>query len=330
VADPNIGQVAASAFEAVVGKKPTDNIFKSRAFFMALGADGFKEEVPGGRLFEMDIEYAENASFKSYSEMETLDTTRYDVFDAARYDQKICAGTVVYSNLEELRNAEPNRKFDLIAGKLENGKNSHISDLNRQCLSDGTGNGGKDITGIQALISTTPTTGTVGGINRATFSFWRNVASDGGKTTAAFDNLRSSWTTVYNTCSRGGVEDAPTSILCDQTTFQGYEGTLVLNARYQFEGSASRGGNAGFKNRALKFKDADVYYDEDAPTGADGGRAYFLSPKWLKFMYLRGGWMHMYPQVDPANQLANVHKVATYGNLGTNNSRRLGVSFGID
>lgn len=330
MADPNLGQVAASAFEAVVGKKPTDNIFQSRAFFEALGKDGFREEVPGGRLFEMDLEYAENASFKSYGEMETLDTTRYDVFDAARYEQKVCAGTIVYSELEKLRNAVQNRKFDVVAGKLENGKNSHISDLNRQCLGDGTGNGGKDVGGIQFLISTTPTTGTVGGINRATWSFWRNVAKSGEKTTAAFDNLRASWANVYNTCSKGGITDAPTSVLCDQATFEGYESTLTQIARYQVD-ATSKGGNIGLKNRALRFKDANVFYDEDAPTEVDGkGRAYFLNPKWLKFMFLAGGWMHMYPQVDPANQLANVHKVATFGNLGINNARRLGVVYDIN
>ena len=33
----------------------------------------------------------------------------------------------------------------------------------------------------------------------------------------------------------------------------------------------------------------------------------------------------MYPKVDPSNQLSNVHKVATFGNLSTGNRRRLGV-----
>jgi len=61
-----------------------------------------------------------------------------------------------------------------------------------QAWSDGTGNSSKDLGGLQFLISTTPTTGTVGGINRATFSFWRNQQTSGAKTTTAFDNLRAS------------------------------------------------------------------------------------------------------------------------------------------
>lgn len=321
MADPQLGQVAASVWESVIGKKPSDNIFTSRALFYFLGEKGFKEESDGGRLFEMSLMYAENTTFKSYSENEELDTTRVDVFDAARYEQKIIAGTVVYSELERLRAAAANRKFDVIAEKLENGKESHIAVLNRQAWSDGTGNGGKDVAGVQHVISATPTTGTVGGINRATFSFHRNRQNSGAQSAAAYDNLRSAMRTTFNQCSDGGVENAPTAWGTTRTVFEGYESLLVANERYSKDGNGQRGGDAGFDNNALLFKGAKGFYDEDAPSG----NLYFFNPKYLKFMYLKGGWMKMYPGVDPANQLSNIHKSATFGNMGTNNSRRLGV-----
>lgn len=324
MADPNIGQVAASVWEQVIGTKPSDNIFTSRALFYFLGEKGFKEEADGGRLIEFDLTYAENSTFKSYDEEETLDTTRINVFDAARFDWKINAGTVTYSELERLRAAAASRKFDVIAEKLENGKDSHIATMNRQAYSDGTGNGSKDIQGLQSIISTTPTTGTVGGINRAVFTFWRNRQTAGTKSSTAFDNLRASMRSVFNQCSDGGVENAPTFWVTTRTVFEGYEGLLVANERYNKDsnaGGVSRGGDAGFMNNALLFKGAPGFYDEDAPSG----NLYFGNPKFLKFVYLKGGWMKMYEKVDPANQLSNVHKVATFANMGTNNSRRLGV-----
>lgn len=319
--DVNLGQQTATVWENVIGKKPNDNIFTSRALFYFLGEKGFKEEAGGGRLIEFTLEYAENSTFKSYSEMEELDTTRIDVFDAARFEWKINAGTVVVSELEKLRAAEGARKIDLIAGKLENGKNSHIAVMNRQCFSDGTGNGSKNIGGLQLLLATDPTTGTVGGINRATYSFWRSRQTSGAQTAADFDNLRSSMRSIFNQCSDGGVENAPTFWVTTRTVFEGYESLLVANERYAKDGSKSRGGDAGFDNNALMFKGAKGFYDEDAPSG----NLYFGNPKFLKFAYLTGGWMKMYPEVDPANQLANVHKVATFGNMGVNNSRRVGV-----
>ena len=319
--DVALGQLVASVWENVIGKKPNDNIFTSRALFHFLGEEGFKEEADGGRLIEFTLEYAENTTFKSYAETEELDTTRIDVYDAARFEWRINAGTVVYSELEKLRAAAGARKFNVIEEKLNNGKNSHIAAMNRQAFSDGTGNGSKDIAGLQLLIATAPTTGTVGGINRATYSFWRNRQTSGAQTSADFDNLRSSMRSIFNQCSNGGVEFAPTFWVTTRTVFEGFESLLVANERYAKDGSKSRGGDLGFDNNALMFKGAKGFYDEDAPSG----NLYFGNPKFLKFAYLKGGWMKMYPGVDPANQLSNVHKVATFGQMGVNNSRRLGV-----
>jgi hypothetical protein len=121
--DPNLGQITATVWESVIGKSPNDNIFNSRAFFFSLaggGASGLKkgagfegrEASAGGRVFDFSLEYVANSTFKSYSEMEQLDTTRVDNFDAARYDWKINAGTVVWSDLEELR-AQADKSFNL-------------------------------------------------------------------------------------------------------------------------------------------------------------------------------------------------------------------------
>jgi hypothetical protein len=115
VSDPNLGQVVVTAWESVIGTEPTNNIFNSRALFYALQGDGFQEEVSGGRLFELPIEYAENTNFRQYGEMEQLDTVRIDTFDAARFDQKISAGTVIISKLEEIRNTPAGRKIDVVA-----------------------------------------------------------------------------------------------------------------------------------------------------------------------------------------------------------------------
>lgn len=319
-ADPNLGEVAATVWEQKFGSKPTDNIFLSNALFYFLGEQGFKEEADGGRLIEFGLEYAENSTFKSYSELDTLDTTRVSVFDAARFDWKINAGTVVYSELERLRAQAASGKYDLIAEKLENGKTSHIAAMNRQMWSDGTGNGAADIGGVQLIISSTPTTGSVGQINRATFSFWRSQQTSGAKTTTAFDNLRAAMRSIYNQCSRGGVEETPMAWMTTRTVFEGYESILIANEHITYE-DKRQGADAGIKNTLLKFKGADGSYDEAAPSG----NLYFFNNQALKFVYLSGGWMKMYPKVDPANQLANVHKVATFGNLGTNQSRRLGV-----
>lgn len=326
MSDVNQGQVVATAWEYLHGGGPTDNIFLSQALIYQL-RDAYQEKASGGRLFEYTVEYAENTTFSSMGEMDTLDTTRIDVFDCARYDQKIYGGTVVVSELEGLRNAVENRKIDVIKDKLKNATNSNLAGLNRMLYGDGSGNGGKDFDGLSKIVATTPTTGTVGGINAATWSFWRNKEVSGAHTSTAFDNLRSSLTSCFNQCSLGGVEKKPTGIITDRASFEGYEGLLVAIERL-VKDSAKNDGNAdiAFMNDAIQFKGVGLMYDEDATAG----NAYVLNSNFLHLTVLKGGWMKMLDPVEPANQLTRVYRVMTVGNLCSDARRHLGVVDGIN
>jgi hypothetical protein len=316
MAAPNIGQGAATTFERVTSRDPEDNVFTSQALLNLIKrGKGFKKET-GGSLVEEPLEYAENTTFRSYGELDVLDTTRVDVFDAARFEWKQpSCGTIVFSELEKLKCAGDSAKIDLVARKVDNAKNTAMAVLNRMMYADGTGNGGLDCLGLAALVSSTPTTGTVGGINRATFAFWRNRQTAGTLSAVAFDNLRGAMRTTYNNCSKGAAAEHPTDFIFDQTSFQGYESTLTVNERF----TSKESGDGGFKNEVLKFKGAKVTFDEDAPAAT----GYALNDRNLFFRYL--AWMKAFPAVDPANQLAEIVKIMTAGQLTINNPRRLGV-----
>ena len=313
--DPNIGQVAASVFERVVRRKPEDNVFTSQLLLYLLKQSGGFVKESGGRLIEESLMYAENTTFGSHSGYDTLNTTPVDVFDAARFDWKENAGTITFSRIEKLRAMGEEAKFALIDEKVQNGKSSHFATMNRQMYSDGTGNGGKDIGGLALLVSSTPTTGTVGGINRATFPFWRNRQTLGTKTTNAFDNLRGAMRSIYNSCSKGAADEHPEWFIFDQTSFEGYESTLVANERFTTKDS----GDGGFKNEVLKYKGCKTTFDEDCPSAT----GYCLNSRNLKFRYLQ--WAKADAPIEPSNQTAEVVKVYTAGNLSINNPRRLGV-----
>lgn len=319
--EPNIGQIVATAWEAVMTDKPTDNIFTIQALLNLLGEEGSKEEAGGGRLFEYDVEYAINTTFRGYAEDEDLDTTRINVFDAARYDQKIFAGTVNFSDLELARSQDPNRKVDILTAKIDNGKNSAAQQLNGQLFGDGTGDGGNAFDGLAKIISSTPTTGTVGGINAATFPFWRNRQTAGTKTSTAFDNLPAALRSIYNQCSLGGVKATVTGIVTDRTSFEGYEASLVTIERIVRDGGKATGGDSGFINDAIKFKACAMMYDEQATSAT----AYFVNNKFLKLAYLKGYWMKLKEKAEPANALMQVYRVETFGNLCASARRHLGV-----
>jgi hypothetical protein len=136
----NLGQTVASSWEAIVGSGPEDNIFDEYWLLDNLSKGSSFLSVNGGRTANGSIEYAVNTTFRSYSDTETLDTTRIDVFDEFSYSWKEYAGTVVMSELEKAKNQGEGRKFGLLPAKLENLRNSARKALNEGCFSDGTGN----------------------------------------------------------------------------------------------------------------------------------------------------------------------------------------------
>lgn len=315
--DPNLGQTIASAWEAIVKPQPEDNIFEDYWLLSQLKSANAIKTVDGGRLLEIPLEYATNSTVGWYSDLETISTTRVDVFDVAQFNWKECAGTVVQSELEDAINQGSGAKFGLLPAKLANLKKSTEKLINEALFSDGSGTSSKEIGGLQLIVDTTPATGTVGGINRATYSFWRNIQAAGTQTSAAYDNLRAAMRSVYNQCSNGVAGDHPTFAVTTRTVFEGFEGLLLANERFTSKGEA----DGGFKNEILKFKGAKLAYDNDCLAST----LYFLNPKYIKLCVAKGRWMKMLPPVDPANQTASVYRIVTIANLVATNSRMLGV-----
>ncbi len=319
MAAPNLGQTIAAAWEAHVGTTPEDNIHNDYWLFNRLSEGKSFDQVDGGRTINGPIEYALNTTFKSYSDTEAIDVTRIDVFDEFTYPWREYAGTVVMSELEKAKNQGEGRKFNLLASKLENLKNSAHNILNGDLYSDGTGNSNKQIQGLALVVSSTPTTGTVGGINRATFTFWRNQQTSGAQSATAFDNLRASMRSQYNSASAGVDEQHPEYAVTDQTTLQGYEALLLANERVTDKVKSQA--NAGFKNSWFMFKDIPVAYDR----ACTAGNMYLLNYRNLKLAYQKGYWLKGFPAVDPANQTIDVFKIMCIANLYSNNPRRLAV-----
>jgi hypothetical protein len=314
---PNDGMTIAASWNALVNDKPEDNIFAEYWLLNTLKRGDAFLSVDGGDLITGSIEYAVNGTVGFYSDTETISTTRSDVFDRFEYSWKEVAGTVLQSDLEDAINQGSAKKFDLLDAKLKNLRSSLDDTLNASLFSDGTGTSGKELGGLQLIIDTTPATGTVGAINAATFSFWRNQEASGAQTASAFDNLRATMRSIYNSSSNGYSGKHPRYWTTTQTVFQGYEGLLTINERFTDKSS----GDGGFKNETLMFKGAAGSYDGDCPAG----NLYFYHPSFLKLAYLKGHWYKMTGPIRPANQTAEIYQVAARCNLIATNRRMLGV-----
>ena len=313
--NPNVGQRVAANWEIVVKTKPEDQVHADYWLFNQLSqGEGFVGKS-GGDFIACPVEYGENPTVGSYSDLDPLPTNRADVFDRYEAQWKEHAGVYVISDLESDRNDGDGQVFDLRSAKLTNLKNSIRGDLNEMFFADGTGNSSKDLNGLQNIASTSPTSGTFQGIDRATYTWARNQQTSGAQTTSAFDNLRAAMRSIYNLSSNGISGDHPTFAVTTRTVFEGFEGLLLANERFTSKGT----GEGAFET--LKFKGAQISYDNDCLSGA----LYFLNPKFLKLYYKTGAWMKAHPAIRPANQTADIVAIRTMAQLVALNPRRLGV-----
>lgn len=318
---PNRGQLIAAAWEDYVKTDPADQIFN---YFWLLEnlrvGNSFRKGA--GDPITGTIEYATNTTVKAMTELETLDTNRIDVFDRYEYAWKFVGGDIVMSEFEKQVTSGGAGKFDLEAGKIDNLKKSMQQQINTDLFSDGTGTQGKQAGGLQLIVSTTPTTGTVGAINRATFSFFRNQQASGAKTSTAFDNLKGTMRSIYNLCSSGVGMQTPEFAVTDRATFEGYE-SLSVTVERLVRSAVTDKLLSGYKGDHVMFKDIPLAFDLAAPAS----NVYILNRRNLFIRYML--WMKAFQPQTPVNQFMDVVKIFTIYNLCSDNPRRLGVVSGV-
>lgn len=253
-----------------------DNVTKNNALLAQVSKRGNVKTVSGGNTIIQELSFAANGNAGFYSGYETLPIAAQDVLSAAEYTWKQAACPVTISGLEQLQNSGSERIIDLLESRVAVAEASMANLIALSIYSDGTGSGGKEIDGLLKQVATAPSTGTVGGIDRATWAFWRNqtfkATTDGGAATSAA-NIQNYFNRLWAKLVRGS--DRPDLIVLDNVYWAFYTSSLQVLQRFT---SAERAGS-GFM--ALKFMDADVILDGGIGGGMPASTAYFLNTKYL-------------------------------------------------
>lgn len=300
-----------------------DNVTKNNALLGRLKKKGKVKPVSGGRTIVQELEYAENGTFKRYSGYEALNIAPSDVFTGAEYNYAQAAVAVSISGLEMLQNSGENAIIDLLESRIMNAERTLVNNIALDCYSDGTADGGRQIGGTQLLVSKTPSTGTVGGIDASTTvgSFWRNIAfssaTDGGAAATAA-NIQSYMNRLYIQLIRG--TDSPDLIVADNNYFRLYLESLQAIQRITSDELA----DAGFQN--LKYMGADVVLDGGFGGGAPTNTMYFLNTNYIYFRpHTDRNFVPIGDDRFAVNQDAMVKLIGFAGNMTTSNRRLQGV-----
>lgn len=330
--NPSIDDIVATTIENR-SKKAADNVTRNNALLSYLNRRGNTRSyspIDGGTTIWEELEYALNGTTMWYSGYETLNISPQQIFSAAVYQIRQAAVAVSISGLEELQNAGEERMIELIGGRVSNAERSLESLIATGIYSDGTTP--KSIGGLQQLVSKTPTSGSVGGIDPGTWGFWANIKfaaiADGGAACSAA-NMKGYMDTVANQLVRG--TDKVDLITADNNFWELYNQSLQAIQRTE----AVKEGATGFE--VLKYRSADVlldggfqgYSSDPIPVGGcPADTMYFLNTRYLKYRPHRDrNFNAIGPKRMSVNQDASVKLMGWAGNMTISNRRLQGVLF---
>lgn len=251
---------------------------KANAFYAYAMASDKVEYESGGRVISNPLITGRNPNVTSYSYYDELPVNQTNEFDTVRYGWARVAGSVIISDQEVDENQGETEIFKILKGKMQVLEESIKEKFQDYLYGAGLG---KDPNGLALLVPDDPTTGSLGGIDRATEPQWRTMAKDyaGSLTTS---NIEEEFDDILLDMKQGKNEK-PDLILCGRNIYKMYRKTIRDKVSILADGtySAKKMYDLGFDGVA--FGGITMIYDEDCP--AD--KAYFLNTTYLRMHVLK-------------------------------------------
>tara|TARA_R100001163_G_scaffold447_2_gene661 strand:+ start:2156 stop:3097 length:942 start_codon:yes stop_codon:yes gene_type:complete len=310
MASPNLSEIVTTTLRNR-SRALADNVTNHNALLRRLRENGNQTSVTG-RDIVRELEYAENGTVQFYSGYETLDVSPADVLSAAVFDYKQLAGNVTISGLEQIKNSGEQAIINLLEARIGVLEKSMMNTLSTSIYSDGTGSSGKEIGGLQLLVADAGS-GTVGGINSSTFTFFQNVQTTATSSAFSTSNVQADMNNIYLQLVRGA--DSPDLVMAGTNAYKAFLGSLQAIQRITSDDLAK----SGFTS--VQYLNSDVVFDSACNTN----RMYFLNTDYLRLEVAEGRDFVPGEAKMSVNQDAMVTPMFWSGNLTCSNRALQGV-----
>lgn len=321
--------------------KVVDTVLNSNVFATKMLANAQRWT---GEKIRKAIKVTKNTLGGSFDGFDTFSTSAVDTRQNLEFDARFYEIPVVLPLTEISKNkADEQRMVDLMAIEMESSAEDMADDIGTIFYADGTGNGGKDFLGLEAIVDDGTNAGTYGSLSRTTFpTIQSTVTASGGTLTLA------KMATLYTDITSGSIK--PTLGLCTETIFNLYEQLLQPQERIPKDVSVLRGkemsGATGFT--ALFFKGFPVVPDEKATSEV----LYFINEDFMEWRALpvattkpvnfsvkdiegndytqvKGLGFSWSDWIKPTNQASIIGHIYLGGELWSSNPKRHGKLTGI-
>lgn len=295
-----------------------DNFSISTALLFRLREKGKIKYWTGGDQITQTLAYQENQTVTRFSGYDTVDVSPSDVFTKARFAPKQASVAVSFSVLEELQNDGKEAMFDLIEERVDVAQQSLIQTIGDDMYSDGTANGSKQIGGLSHLLASAATN-TVGGIDKASWSFWQHLIVDastgigGGAVVTSSSTIQSLMTYAMLNTTRN--QQSVDLIMMGNTFYSYYLASLQANQRF----TNAKLAEGGFEN--VRFMSADCAF-EGVGSSLSASVAYGLNTNTIHFRpHKKAYFVPADPDRHSVNQLATVKLIHFAGNMTASNMK---------
>lgn len=299
-----------------------DNLTQNNAILQRLQQKGNVNPFSGGNVILQEIMYNDTTTnnANSYSGYEVLNIAPDSPISAAQFSITQYADAVTMSGLEMLQNSSKEAIIDLLDGRMQVSEARLLNRISGDLYLDGTGNGGKNITGLAAAVPDVGTSGVYGGIDRANWTFWRPTVTSGTTVTAL--NILGLMTSTAIQLVRG--TDKADLIIADNNFYSLYVQSLQAIQRIASEES----GAAGFAS--LKFygggTSADVVLGGGVGGQATSNHMWFLNTDYIFFRpHKDRNFVPIGGERQAINQDAVVKLLGWAGNLTCSNQQLQGL-----
>lgn len=250
---------------------------KSNAYMAWSFANDRIEYEDGGYNITNPLITGRNPNITSYQYYGSLPVAQTNEFSKIEYTWARVAGTVIIADQELDENRGRAAVVKIMKAKLQVLEESIKEKFSSYLYAAG---GGNDPLGLLTHIPDDPTTGTVGGINRATETQWRTSFYDfDGNLDAT--NIEEAFDDVLLDLTLKG--DRPDVILVGRNIYRLYRQAVrdkvVINLSESNSGKKMM--DLGFKG--VQHQGIPMMYDEDCGVN----RAYFINSKYLRLHILR-------------------------------------------
>lgn len=258
----------------------TEQAYLKTPFIYWLKEKGKVKDLRGYRRIEVPVEYGDNETVRWITKGSTVPITDSELVTMTYEDWKYISVSIMRWFQDDQQNRNKAAMINLAELKLNAAERALYEELERVVFADGTG--ANEPNGLQNLVSYTPTTGTVHGIDRASYTWWRNQTktATGAFSLYGVSDMRNC---LNNIIKYSRAEIKQIVMVTDQTTYEAYEEEgyeiYQLNDNTLFD--------AGFDS--LAFRGRPLMWCPSAPSA----KIYFLNTSYINLVIDPDYWMDM-------------------------------------